>query len=114
MNQVYITGAASYLPNDPVCNDAMEDILGQVGDQPSIHREKILKRNGIEQRYYARKDGLQTHLNEELAANAIKNLLNQRKISWKKLRCLPRALPLQMSYYQGSAQCSTVNLGDIR
>lgn len=88
MNQVYITGAASYLPNDPVCNDAMEDILGQVGDQPSRYRSKILTRNGIKQRYYARKDGRQTHLNEELAANAVNRLLDRKKMSIKSIQML--------------------------
>ena len=88
MNQVYITGAASYLPNDPVCNDAMEDILGQVGNQPSRYRSKILTRNGIKQRYYARKDGRQTHLNEELAANAVNRLLDRKKMPIESIQML--------------------------
>ena len=41
MNEVYITGTGSYLPNNPVCNDKMETVLGQVGDQPSRYRAKF-------------------------------------------------------------------------
>ena len=77
MNEVFITGTSSYLPNDPVCNDKMETVLGQVGDQPSCYRAKILARNGINTRFYAQRDGVQTHLNEELAANAVTHLLKQ-------------------------------------
>ena len=35
MNEVYITKASTYLPNDPVQNDEMEDYLGLVNGKPS-------------------------------------------------------------------------------
>jgi 3-oxoacyl-[acyl-carrier-protein] synthase-3 len=88
MNQVFITGASAYLPNDPVENDAMEGVLGQVGAEPSRHRSKILARNGIKQRYYARKHGMQTHLNEELAACAVTDLLNRQKVNIENIQML--------------------------
>jgi 3-oxoacyl-[acyl-carrier-protein] synthase-3 len=50
---VYITRTAVCLPNQPVGNDAMERILGQVGARPSRARKAILRSNGIVSRYYA-------------------------------------------------------------
>ena len=88
MNHVYITGAASYLPNDPVSNEDIETVLGQIGGQPSQYRDKILARNGIKQRFYARRDGKQTHLNEELAANAVLTLLDQKETALDAIEML--------------------------
>jgi 3-oxoacyl-[acyl-carrier-protein] synthase-3 len=50
---VYITRTGVCLPNEPVGNDAMERILGQVGSRPSRARKAILRSNGIVSRYYA-------------------------------------------------------------
>ncbi len=88
MHQVYITGASAYLPNEAVSNDEMEAVLGKINNQPSIYRAGILKRNGIKQRYYARKDRRQTHLNEELAANAVKDLLNHKNMAVASIEML--------------------------
>lgn len=74
MNTVYITQASKYLPNDPVSNDEMEDILGMVGEQRSKARSITLRSNQIKTRYYAIKDGKVTHTNADLAANAINQL----------------------------------------
>jgi len=75
---VFITKAAKFLPNDPVSNDDMEQYLGMVGDKPSKARRIILRRNGIKQRYYALdKDGNVTHTNAQMAANAVRGLLNE-------------------------------------
>jgi 3-oxoacyl-[acyl-carrier-protein] synthase-3 len=72
MKNVYITSTGAFLPNDPVDNERMERVLGFVGGKPSRLRERILKQNGIVSRHYALDDdGKSTHLNEELAANAI-------------------------------------------
>jgi 3-oxoacyl-[acyl-carrier-protein] synthase-3 len=50
---VYVTRTGVCLPNEPVGNDAMERILGQVGPRPSRARKAILRSNGIVTRYYA-------------------------------------------------------------
>ena len=34
-DQVYITKLAKFLPNEPVSNDGMENILGRIDGQPS-------------------------------------------------------------------------------
>ena len=75
--EVYITKASKFLPNAPVSNDEMEDYLGMVDGKPSKARRVILRRNGIKQRYYALdKDGNVTHTNVQMAANAVKGLLD--------------------------------------
>jgi len=78
MMNVFITKAAKFLPNDPVSNDDMEQYLGMVGDQPSKARRIVLRRNGIRQRYYALdKEGHVTHTNAQMAANAVRGLLDE-------------------------------------
>lgn len=74
---VYLTKAAKFLPNDPVSNDDMEQYLGMVDGKPSKARRIVLRRNGIKQRYYALdKDGNTTHTNVQMAANAVRGLLD--------------------------------------
>jgi len=50
---VYINDMAVFLPNAPVDNDHIEQVLGKIGDIPSKTKEKILANNGIQTRYYA-------------------------------------------------------------
>ena len=71
---VYITNLSSFLPNEPVENDAMEDVLGYIGGHSSRIKRIILSQNQIKQRYYAIKNGNYTHTNAELMANAIAGL----------------------------------------
>ena len=79
MIDVFITKASRFLPNDPVENDDMEAFLGMVDGKPSKARRVILRRNGIKQRYYALdKDGNVTHTNVQMAANAVRGLLDDQ------------------------------------
>ncbi|HEU4600747.1 MAG TPA: beta-ketoacyl-ACP synthase III [Steroidobacteraceae bacterium] len=73
---VYITRVAAFLPNDPVGNDDMERILGQVGERPSRARRLILRSNGIRTRYYAIDPTTlsPTHTNASLTAEAIRRV----------------------------------------
>lgn len=81
LQDAYITSVGGYLPGDPVSNDDMESRLGLVGGTESRYRAKILAANGIEQRHYAiDANGNQTHLNDQLAANAVLNALDRRGI----------------------------------
>lgn len=76
---VFINKAGKFLPNEPVGNDDMETYLGMVDGKPSKARRIILRRNGIKQRYYALdKEGHTTHTNPQMAANAIRALLDER------------------------------------
>ena len=68
---VYITKLSSFLPNEPVENDEMEDSLGYIGGHSSRIKRIILGQNQIKQRYYAIKGGNYTHTNAELMANVL-------------------------------------------
>jgi 3-oxoacyl-[acyl-carrier-protein] synthase-3 len=75
---VYITRLASFLPNDPVSNDEMENILGRINNQPSKAKPLILRNNQIKTRYYASdKEGNPTHTNTELTKLAIEKLFDK-------------------------------------
>lgn len=75
MFDVYITRAGKYLPNEPVSNDEMEDILGLINETTSKARRIVLRNNGIKTRYYAiDKEGNITHNNAQLTHLAIEQL----------------------------------------
>lgn len=72
----FITDIATFLPNSPISNDEMEQVLGMVDNLPSRTKKIILRNNGIQQRYYASDPttGKSTHTNAELVACAIRAL----------------------------------------
>ena len=78
-SDVYIKRAAAFLPNPPVSNEQMEAVLGMTGDTPSRVRKMILRSNAITSRYYAIDPHTRraTHSNTELAALAVRGLLEQ-------------------------------------
>ncbi len=73
---VYINSVAAFLPNDPVANEDMERILGQVGSRASRVRKIILRSNQITSRYYAidPQTGRASHTNAQLTAEAVRSL----------------------------------------
>ena len=82
MKDVYITRISKILPNDPISNDEMENVLGQINDKPSKARRIVLRNNGIKQRYYAiNKNGEFTHSNAKLTQEAISKLFDQSTIT---------------------------------
>jgi 3-oxoacyl-[acyl-carrier-protein] synthase-3 len=76
MRNVYINKIAAFLPNEPVDNENIEKVLGQVGERPSRAKRIILRSNKILTRYYAIDPvtGEASHTNAELTANAIRLL----------------------------------------
>jgi 3-oxoacyl-[acyl-carrier-protein] synthase III len=74
--EVYINDIAVFLPNEPVGNDEIENVLGAVHNIPSRIKNRILKNNGIEKRYYAidRKTGELNYTNAQLTAEAVRRL----------------------------------------
>jgi 3-oxoacyl-[acyl-carrier-protein] synthase-3 len=53
MNEVFITSAGSFLPNEKIDNSQIEEYLGLINGKKSSVKERILKQNGIETRYFA-------------------------------------------------------------
>lgn len=78
MNPVYITRLSKFLPNGPVSNNEMEDVLGKINDTPSKAKNIVLRNNGIKNRYYAHRNNKPTHGNAEMAALAIRGLFDEQ------------------------------------
>lgn len=77
LSKVFINRVSKFLPNTPISNEEMEDVLGMIGDTPSKARRIVLRNNGIKTRYYALdKEGQVTHSNAELSKLAIEGLLD--------------------------------------
>ncbi|MGC8714413.1 MAG: beta-ketoacyl-ACP synthase III [Leptodesmis sp.] len=77
MHGVFINSIGKFLPGNPIDNDQMETYLGQVNGRPSKVKNRILKSNGIQQRYYAL-DSQQrtTYSNSQMAAHAVRDALS--------------------------------------
>ncbi|RZM76171.1 StlD/DarB family beta-ketosynthase [Leptolyngbya iicbica LK] len=88
MPSAYITHIGKYLPGEAIANDEMEDYLGRVHGKKSRVKARILKSNGIQQRYYALDKQQRTTIsNGQMAAAAVRDLLSQSGIN-------PRAVDL--------------------
>jgi len=75
---VFINRTSSFLPNDPISNDEIEEVLGLINGQPSRAKPLILRNNKIKTRYYSLdKNGNSTHNNAELTVEAIKKLFDK-------------------------------------
>ena len=77
LHKVYINNITKFLPNSPVDNDEMENILGIVNGKPSRSRAIVLRQNGIKKRYYViNNKGDIKYSNADITAYAIKKLAN--------------------------------------
>jgi 3-oxoacyl-[acyl-carrier-protein] synthase-3 len=87
---VYINDLGVFLPNAPVDNDHIEQVLGKIGDIPSKTRKKILNNNGIQTRYYAidPATGQLTHTNAGMTAAAIRALKPYPDFILDDIECL--------------------------
>jgi 3-oxoacyl-[acyl-carrier-protein] synthase III len=97
--EVYIINTSSFLPNEPVSNEEMEEYLGFINDAPSRSKKIVLRSNGIKRRFYAlKKGGVSTHTNAQMAALAVKNLFKNNPADLKEteLLCCGTSSPDQM------------------
>ncbi|MDR1615344.1 MAG: beta-ketoacyl-ACP synthase III [Campylobacteraceae bacterium] len=74
MREVFINYLSAAMPNDPVDNEEMEEILGYIGGRRSRAKKIVLKNNGIKSRHYVLKDGQILFTNAALTALAVKGL----------------------------------------
>jgi 3-oxoacyl-[acyl-carrier-protein] synthase III len=88
--KVYITDIASFLPNAPVGNDEIENVLGRVNGRPSRSRKIVLRNNGILTRHYAIDPvtGRHTHTNAQMAAESVRALVKKGDFDLNLLECL--------------------------
>ena len=76
MKNVYITKSAKFLPNEPISNEEMGEVLGILEGSSKV-KAIILRNNGILNRHYAiDKNGNITHSNAEVTYEAIKGLID--------------------------------------
>lgn len=98
-NQVYINRTATFLPNNPISNNEMEEYLGFIKNTSVSSKNIVLRNNGIKNRYYAiNKEGIATHTNAEMASLAIKELFkdNLDKLKTIELLCCGTSSPDQL------------------
>ncbi len=77
MSDVYINKISKVLPNDPVSNDEMENILGLIDGKKSKARALILRSNKIKIRYYCVDENRNiTHTNAQLTKEAVDQLFD--------------------------------------
>ncbi len=118
MQNVYIKAVSKFLPNQPVTNDQMENILGMVNGKPSRARSIVLRNNRIVQRFYALdQNGNRTHDNAELTLEAIQNLLAKTGISAEEIDILScgtstpdQLLPSHASMVHGAWQKKSLEI----
>jgi len=77
-NAVFINRIASVLPNEPVSNAQMEDVLGLANGKRSRAKNVVLRSNGIKTRYYVidPETGEPRYNNAQLTAAAVRGLMD--------------------------------------
>lgn len=87
---VYINDISAFLPNDPVDNDHIQDIIGRIHNLPSRIKNRVLDNNKIEKRYYAidPATGRLTHTNAQLTAEAVRRLKPYEGYTINDIECL--------------------------
>ncbi len=114
---IYITNLGKYLPNEPVPNERMEEVLGRINGKSSRSRRIVLRQNGIRTRHYALDpQGGLTHSNAELTARAVRDLLGPALgLSDIELLCCGTSIPDQLlpshaAMVQGDLGCPSVEI----
>ena len=89
-SEVFINDIGSFLPNEPIANEDIENVLGLIDGKKSRTRKIVLRSNGIKSRYYAIDPvtGKFTHNNAELTAEAVINLLKKSGLSQEDIDTL--------------------------
>jgi 3-oxoacyl-[acyl-carrier-protein] synthase-3 len=88
-NAAFITGFGVCLPNAPVGNDEIENVLGRLSSMSSRVKLRALGHNGILSRHYAiDATGRQTHTQAELTAEAIRVLARNWDFPLASMECL--------------------------
>jgi len=98
-NEVFVNRLALFLPNPPVDNGQMEEILGRINGQPSRSRKLILRSNGIKTRYYVLDPdgGPPRYDNAGLTAAAVRGLTGEGfSLEQLQLLCCGTSTPDQL------------------
>ena len=87
---VFINDIAAFLPNKPINNEDIEDVMGRINNLDSKAKRIVLKNNQIKTRYYALnpETGELTHSNMEMTAQAVKKLSPYTDFNTDQIQCL--------------------------
>ena len=87
---VYINDVSAFLPNEPINNDTIQDIIGRIHNLRSRTKKRVLDNNKIEKRYYAidPATGKLTHTNAQLTAEAVRRLRPYEGFTVNDIQCL--------------------------
>lgn len=90
MMAAFISGIGVLLPNEPVSNAEIENVLGPINGVASRTKRLILRNNGILTRHYAidPATGRPTHSNAQLTAGAIRALAHAAGFPLDAIDCL--------------------------
>lgn len=121
----YITAISSFLPGEPVANEAIDHYLGKADRVSARTRRIILANNGITSRHYAIDpvSGQPTHTNAQLAASAVRRLPGWSRSAPFRFDCLccgtsspDQLLPGHASMVHGelaTAPCEVVSTAGV-
>jgi 3-oxoacyl-[acyl-carrier-protein] synthase-3 len=90
MITAYLSGFGAFLPNLPVDNDRIEQVLGKLCDRSTQVKRWVLEQNGIQTRHYALDPATQrpTHTNVAMTTAAIQAALADAGLTWTEMDCL--------------------------
>lgn len=113
MSDAFINAVASFLPGDPVDNDGLERVLGELPGGPSRLKSKILRNNGITTRHYAYDPdtGEVTHNAAQLAAEAIRAVADKAAVAVEDIDTLACGISLPEHLTPGHASSVHGELG---
>lgn len=86
----YVTGWGVCLPNAPIDNEQIEQVLRPLQWQSAAVKRRVLMNNGITTRHYAidPSTGKVTHTNAKMTADAIRSLCRNCGFSTADIQCL--------------------------
>jgi 3-oxoacyl-[acyl-carrier-protein] synthase-3 len=112
LRDVYITGAGSFLPGEPVSNDRIEDFIGRVHGRDSLWGKRALRWNGVESRHYAlTAEGKPTHSNAGMCAVASRAALADAGLDLREISFLAAATTQGDLLVPGHASAVQAELG---
>lgn len=90
VTDAYIIDVAAFLPNSPIDNNEIENVLGRVCGLTSRSQRLVLENNKILTRYYALDPitGQTTHTNAQLTAEAVQRLNPYEGFDLNDIECL--------------------------
>ncbi len=117
IKNVYITATGSFLPNQPVENEEIENYPGRIGGVPPRMKAVFLRKNGIKRRYYV-PDTQQntTHLAYQMTALAVKNCLSSSSVNNSGVALLSATTTqsnLQIPGFASIAQAKCALMGEV-